>query len=45
MAVNLFDKLRRRYSTARLLVAAVVAWIVLLSVLILLDPRGAGSTP
>ena len=43
--MNPFKKLRRRYSTARLLVAAVVAWIVLLSVLILLDPRAAGPLP
>lgn len=42
---NSFDRLRRRYSTARLLVATVVAWIVLLSVLILLDPRAAGPMP
>ncbi|MEV5894995.1 hypothetical protein [Nonomuraea fuscirosea] len=42
---NSFDKLRRRYSTARLLVVTVVAWIVLLSVLILLDPRAAGPMP
>jgi hypothetical protein len=43
--VNPFKNLRRRYSTARLLVAAVVAWIVMLTVLILLDPRGAGPMP
>jgi hypothetical protein len=45
MAVNPFEKLCRRYSTARLLVAAVVAWIVLLTVLILLDPGAAGPRP
>ena len=45
MAVNPFKSLRRRYSTARLLVAVVVAWIVVLTVLILLDPRAAGPTP
>ncbi|YCK40784.1 hypothetical protein ACNF49_44030 [Actinomadura sp. ATCC 39365] len=43
--MNPFDKPRRRYSTPRLLVAAVIAWIVLLTVLILHDPAGAGPLP
>ena len=45
MAVNPFKNLRRRYSTARLLVAAVIIWIALLTILILLDPRGTGPVP
>lgn len=36
--------LRRRPSLSRLLLAAVVAWIVFLTILILLDPRSAGPT-
>ena len=33
---------RRTLSPSRLLMAAVIAWIVLLAVIIVLDPRGAG---
>ncbi|RVX45028.1 hypothetical protein EDD27_7804 [Nonomuraea polychroma] len=36
---------RRRPSLNRLLLAAVVAWIAVLTVIILLDPRGAGPAP
>ncbi|WP_276615438.1 hypothetical protein [Nonomuraea basaltis] len=36
---------RRGLSLNRLLLAAVLAWIVVLTVIILLDPRGAGPTP
>ncbi|MDP4503725.1 hypothetical protein [Nonomuraea turcica] len=35
----------RGLSSSRILLAAVIAWIVLLTVLILLDPRSAGATP
>ncbi|GIH97029.1 hypothetical protein ACFFMN_36335 [Planobispora siamensis] len=35
----------RGFSWSRLLLAAVVAWIVVLTVLILLDPRAAGPAP
>jgi hypothetical protein len=35
-------KSSRRPSLNRLLLAVVVAWIVVLTVIILLDPRGAG---
>ncbi|WP_284735278.1 hypothetical protein [Nonomuraea sp. NEAU-A123] len=36
---------RRRPSLNRLILTAVVAWIVVLTVIILLDPSAAGPTP
>lgn len=36
-------RFRRRPSPSRLLMVAVIAWIVLLTVIILLDPHGSGG--
>jgi hypothetical protein len=36
---------RHRPSAGRLLLAAVIAWIALLTVIILLDPHGSGPLP
>ncbi|MFI7707333.1 hypothetical protein [Nonomuraea sp. NPDC049480] len=37
------DFFHRRLSLSRLLIAAVIAWIILLTVIILLDPRGSAG--
>jgi hypothetical protein len=34
-----------KFSLSRLLMAAVLAWIVFLTIIILLDPRGSGPVP
>ncbi|WP_279339290.1 hypothetical protein [Sphaerisporangium perillae] len=36
---------RRRLSPSRLLLAATIAWILFLTVIILLAPSGSGPTP
>ncbi|MEV0620048.1 hypothetical protein AB0I81_42485 [Nonomuraea sp. NPDC050404] len=41
--MNPLKRLYRRFSVSRWLVAAVVAWILLLTLLILLDPGAAGA--
>lgn len=41
--MNPFDFFHRRLSLSRLLIVAVIAWIILLTVIILLDPRGSAG--
>ncbi|MFI6291184.1 hypothetical protein ACIBEJ_06325 [Nonomuraea sp. NPDC050790] len=45
MAVKTPGSSRRRPAIAKILLATIIAWIILLTVLILLDPAGAGPAP
>ena len=45
MAVKTMKFFHRRPSLNRLILTAVVAWIVVLTVIILLDPSGSGPRP
>jgi hypothetical protein len=39
------SSVRRRLTPSKILLAAVIAWIIILTVLILLDPQASGPTP
>ncbi|MEV4061633.1 hypothetical protein [Nonomuraea dietziae] len=45
MAVRIPKFFSRRLSPSRLLIAVIVAWIILLTIIIVVDPQGSGPGP